>query len=135
MDQMNQAKSDNESIKKPLLEGDFKKYVTFEKRKEESERIRNKHQHRVPIIVEKTRNTTSIKDIDKYKYLVPNDLTLGQFIYALRKRTTLKPEEAMLVFINKQIVQNTALLSQVYNEHKDQDGFLYIVYSGESVFG
>ena len=28
-----------------------------------------------------------------------------------------------------------ALMSAVYDEHKDEDGFLYIVYSGENTFG
>jgi hypothetical protein len=30
---------------------------------------------------------------------------------------------------------SAALLSQVYKEHKDEDGFLYCTYSGESTFG
>jgi hypothetical protein len=28
-----------------------------------------------------------------------------------------------------------ALMSSVYEDHKDEDGFLYITYSGESTFG
>lgn len=28
-----------------------------------------------------------------------------------------------------------ALMSTIYDEHKDEDGFLYIVYSGENTFG
>lgn len=27
------------------------------------------------------------------------------------------------------------LMSDIYEDHKDQDGFLYITYSGESTFG
>ena len=26
-------------------------------------------------------------------------------------------------------------MGQIYQEHKDEDGFLYIVYSGENTFG
>jgi len=26
-------------------------------------------------------------------------------------------------------------MSSIYEEHKDEDGFLYIVYSGENTFG
>ena len=26
-------------------------------------------------------------------------------------------------------------MSQIYDEHKDEDGFLYISYSGENTFG
>ena len=28
-----------------------------------------------------------------------------------------------------------ALMSDVYEDHKDDDGFLYITYSGENTFG
>jgi hypothetical protein len=28
-----------------------------------------------------------------------------------------------------------ALMSTIYEDHKDEDGFLYITYSGENTFG
>ena len=28
-----------------------------------------------------------------------------------------------------------ALMSDIYQDHKDEDGFLYITYSGENTFG
>jgi hypothetical protein len=28
-----------------------------------------------------------------------------------------------------------SLMSDIYEEHKDEDGFLYITYSGENTFG
>jgi GABA(A) receptor-associated protein len=36
---------------------------------------------------------------------------------------------------NKTLPPTAALMSQVYKEHKDEDGFLYVTYSGESTFG
>lgn len=32
-------------------------------------------------------------------------------------------------------VVSSASMGQVYEEHKDEDGFLYIAYSGENTFG
>ena len=32
-------------------------------------------------------------------------------------------------------VDVAALMSDVYEDHKDEDGFLYITYSGENTFG
>lgn len=29
----------------------------------------------------------------------------------------------------------SATMGQVYSEHKDEDGFLYVAYSGENTFG
>ena len=58
----------------------------------ESERIRNKYPDRIPVICEKTEKA-NIDDIDKKKYLVPADLTAGQFVYVIRKRLKLPPEQ------------------------------------------
>jgi len=93
-----------------------------------------KYPDRIPVIAEKS-DKTSIADIDKKKYLVPADLTVGQFIYVIRKRIKLSPDAAIFIFINNQIPPSAAQMSQVYKEHADEDGFLYVTYSGESTFG
>jgi len=112
----------------------FSLIVPLEKRKSEAERIRAKYPDRVPVICEKA-DRSDIPDIDKKKYLVPADLTVGQFHYVIRKRIKLAPEKALFLFCSNSIPPNAALMSTVYEEQKDQDGFLYIQYSGESTFG
>ena len=108
--------------------------ILLEKRKSEAERIRAKYPDRVPVICEKA-DRSDIPDIDKKKYLVPADLTVGQFHYVIRKRIKLAPEKALFLFCSNSIPPNAALMSTVYEEQKDEDGFLYIQYSGESTFG
>jgi GABA(A) receptor-associated protein len=108
--------------------------LVTEKRKSEAERIRAKYPDRVPVICEKA-DRSDIPDIDKKKYLVPADLTVGQFHYVIRKRIKLAPEKALFLFCSNSIPPNAALMSTVYEEQKDEDGFLYIQYSGESTFG
>jgi hypothetical protein len=71
--------------------------IQKEKRKAEAERIRAKYPDRVPVICEKA-DRSDIPDIDKKKYLVPADLTVGQFQYVIRKRIKLAPEKALFVF-------------------------------------
>ncbi len=105
-----------------------------EKRTSEAERIRAKYPDRVPVICEKA-DRSDIPDIDKKKYLVPADLTVGQFHYVIRKRIQLAPEKALFLFCSNTIPPNAALMSTVYEEQKDEDGFLYVQYSGESTFG
>lgn len=75
------------------------------------------------------------QDIDKKKYLVPSDLTCGQFVYVIRKRLKLPAEKAIFLFVNGSIPPTAAMLNTVYEQHKDKDGFLYISYSDENVFG
>ncbi|KAF8911953.1 autophagy-like protein 8 precursor [Gymnopilus junonius] len=93
----------------------FKDEHPFEKRKAEAERIRQKYPDRIPVICEKA-DRTDIPTIDKKKYLVPSDLTVGQFVYVIRKRIKLAPEKAIFIFV-------------------DEDNFLYVSYSGENTFG
>lgn len=100
----------------------------------ESERIRQKYPDRIPVICEKAEKS-DIGNIDKKKYLVPADLTVGQFIYVIRKRIKLTPEKALFTFVNDVLPPTASLMSAIYEQYKDEDGFLYITYSGENTFG
>lgn len=86
------------------------------------------------MIVEKAEKS-DIPAIDKKKYLVPNDLTVGQFTYVIRRRISINPEKALFIFVKNVLPPNASLIADVYAEHKDADGFLYITYSGENTFG
>ena len=114
----------------------FKLNNTLEKRKEESARITQKYKDRIPIIVECSKNSTISQDkLDKNKYLVPNELTVSQFLYILRKRIKLRPEESILIFINNQLPPTSEQMYKLYNQFKDEDNFLYCQVSGEHTFG
>jgi len=113
----------------------FKNIHIFEKRLSESSRIRLKYPDRVPVIIEKALNS-DVSDLDKNKYLVPDELNIGQLIYVIRKRIKLSHEQSIFIFINGDILAPTsALLSSVYTEHKNADGFLYVTYAGQDSFG
>ena len=117
-----------------MSSSEFKKRHRFELRKSEASRIRAKYPDRVPVIVEKAERN-EISDIDKHKFLVPNDLTVGQFVYIIRKRIKLTPEQAIFIFVNNTLPRTADLISTLYDQHRDDDGLLYIVYSGESTYG
>lgn len=112
----------------------FKLEHPLDKRKAEAARIKEKYPDRIPVIVEKAEKS-DIPDIDKKKYLVPSDLTVGQFVYVIRKRIKLSPEKAIFIFVRNVLPPTAALMSSIYEDHRDEDGFLYITYSGESTFG
>jgi hypothetical protein len=81
----------------------------------------------IQVICEKVEKS-DIATIDKKKYLVPADLTVGQFVYVIRKRIKLSPEKAIFIFVDEVLPPTAALMSSIYEEHKDEDGFLYITY-------
>ncbi|KAG6394089.1 hypothetical protein SASPL_144668 [Salvia splendens] len=145
-----------------MAKSSFKLEHPLEKRQAESGRIREKYPDRIPVIVEKA-GRSDVPDIDKKKYLVPADLTVGQFVYVVRKRIKLSAEKAIFIFVNdvlpptgewasslrftaysyllftynlqRALVVIASLLSAIYDEYKDEDGFLYMTYSGENTFG
>lgn len=75
----------------------------------------------IKVICEKVEKS-DIAAIDKKKYLVPADLTVGQFVYVIRKRIKLSPDKAIFIFVNELLPPTAALMSSVYEEHKDEDG-------------
>ena len=99
------------------------------------EQIFKKFPDRVPVIVNK-KDKSKLNDLDKNKYLVPTDMTVGQFIFVLRKNIKLKPEQAIFIFINNSLPPTAMLMGEIYGRDKDKDdGFLYVTYSDENVFG
>jgi GABA(A) receptor-associated protein len=110
---------------------------SFEERKKESERMLTKYNDRIPVIVEKSNTfSNNLPTIERNKYLVPKDLTVGQFLHVIRKGIKLDSAQALFIFVNKNIVPpSTAFVSSVYDDYKCEDGFLYITYATENVFG
>jgi len=112
-------------------------YITKFKRQKVEERIKisqkimSKYPQRVPIIVDYKKEI----NLDKNKYIVPNNLTVGQFMYILQKRIQLKHEQSIFLLCNNELIFNTELIQNLFNRHRDYDGFLYIIISLENTFG
>ena len=78
---------------------------------------------------------SDVPEIGKSKFLVPVDLTVGQFSFVVRRRLNLPSENALFIFVGTALPSSTALLREVYAAHADVDGFLYMSYAGEATFG
>lgn len=83
--------------------------------------------------------------LKKQRFIIPESHTMGQVIYTIRKQLELPASDGIFVFVVKYVddhdkehtlsVPSSMLLSEVYDQHKDIDGFLYLKYTRESVFG
>ena len=113
---------------------DFKNKNSYEKRFSESKSVMEKYKDRLPIIVLKSQNC-SLPDVDKCKYLVPKDMTMGQFIYVIRRRINLKSEQALFITVNNNLIASSESIDMIYEKNKDEDGFLYVTYTSENTFG
>uniref|UniRef100_A0A803PDQ3 Autophagy-related protein n=1 Tax=Cannabis sativa TaxID=3483 RepID=A0A803PDQ3_CANSA len=69
------------------------------------------------------------------RYLVPRDMSVGQFIHVLSSRLHLSPGKALFVFVKNTLPQTASCMDIVYDTYKDEDGFLYMCYSSEKTFG
>ncbi|XP_018488576.1 autophagy-related protein 8i [Raphanus sativus] len=112
----------------------FKEELTLDERLAESREIIAKYPTRIPVIAEKY-SKTDLPAIEKKKFLVPRDMSVGQFIYILSARLHLSPGKALFVFVNNTLPQTAALMDSVYETYKDEDGFVYMCYSSEKTFG
>lgn len=116
------------------IEFEYTKTHTLEQRIDECNRIRRAYPNRIPVICEKKKGNAIVKCV-KSKFLVPRDMNVGQFMYVLRKRIQLQTSEAIFVMCGKTFPSTSTSIEQLYNDHKGEDGYLYMTYSGEDVYG
>lgn len=114
---------------------DSYKNTPLEKRMQEAAKIIEEFPDRIPCIVEKAATEKDLAAMDKKKYLVPRDLEFTQFKFVIRKRLKIAPEKAIFVFVDGCIPPTTLTMQQLYSQHKNEDGYLYMVYASESTFG
>lgn len=67
--------------------------------------------------------------------LVTISFLVGQFYFLIRKRIHLRAEDALFFFVKNVIPPTSATMGALYQEHHEEDFFLYIAYSDESVYG
>ncbi|KAJ8620429.1 hypothetical protein MRB53_028958 [Persea americana] len=112
----------------------FKEEFSMAERLDESRDIISKYPDRVPVVVERF-SRADLPELEKKKYLVPRDMSVGQFIHILSSRLHLPPGKALFVFVKNTLPQTASLMDSVYDSFKDEDGFLYLCYNSEKTFG
>jgi GABA(A) receptor-associated protein len=128
----------NESAPKPKLDLNKPKLSPAEKQilKAESSMIKAKYPQHIPVVVRC--DPKSDLCLSKHKFLVNNEVTIGQLMYIVRKKLTsdLHSTHALFMFVNNKLPPTSALISSVYAVEKDNDtDMLHIVLCKENTFG
>ncbi|CAI5770609.1 microtubule-associated protein 1 light chain 3 gamma [Podarcis muralis] len=114
----------------------FKQRKSFATRVEEVAGIRGKFPTKVPVIVERYQKEKYLPLLDKTKFLVPQELTMTQFITIIRSRMALSSTQAFYMLVNNKSLASMSLtLAEVYQDYKDEDGFVYMTYASQEMFG
>lgn len=115
----------------------YKQKYNLNYRIDEYNKILINYPNKIPIICETRENDLHINKIDKIKFLVEKDLTIGQFMCAIRKNLKVPHERAIYLLINNNIIPPTGdIIGKIYNLYKDpEDSMLYILIGSENFFG
>uniref|UniRef100_A0A673H3D4 Microtubule-associated proteins 1A/1B light chain 3C-like n=1 Tax=Sinocyclocheilus rhinocerous TaxID=307959 RepID=A0A673H3D4_9TELE len=109
----------------------FKQRKCLATRKDEVCTIRSKFPNKLPVIVERYLREKKLPLLDKTKFLVPHELTFGQFLSLLR---SLEASQALYLLISgKNMSYLSASMGEVYSQFRDPDGFLYITYASQDI--
>ncbi|KAM9613171.1 microtubule-associated protein 1 light chain 3 gamma-like [Trichechus inunguis] len=114
----------------------FKQRKSLATRREEVAGIRAKFPSKIPVIVERCPREKLLPALDKTKFLVPQELTMTQFLGLLRSRMVLRATEAFYLLVNnKSLASMSVTMAEVYRDYKDEDGFVYMTYASQEMFG
>lgn len=123
----------------PSNNSTYKKTTSYEERLQKSTKMISLYPDRIPVILEMSPSsfnyTKYMNSSHKIKYLVPYNITMGQFIQILREKIKMDPSIALFFFINNKIFPITSIIGDIYKNNADADGFLYIEFCEESTFG
>jgi GABA(A) receptor-associated protein len=98
--------------------------------------IKQKYPDKVPVFVTKANiNDNDIPNLPKNKFLVSRSLTVGNFIYIIRRNIKLPPEKAMFLFVGNTLPTTSSTINEIYGLYKGEDGTLRMTYTSESTFG
>jgi hypothetical protein len=115
----------------------FKENHSLTERRAKSQRLLNKHPDRVPVVVERATSGTFVGELENSRFLLACDATVGGFMATIRKHVIANSSDGLYMFCGnkKVLVSGSNTFQHLYANYKDDDGFLYMLYAGENVFG
>lgn len=68
---------------------------------------------------------------------MPASFQIAEVQAIIRRKLNMTKEKGLFLLVNtgRDIVRSNDLLETVFNKHRDDDGFLYVLYTEEEIYG
>jgi GABA(A) receptor-associated protein len=120
-------------------------HKTLQQKIEDSSRLLLKYPDRIPLIIEKEMSD-SFLNLKNCKYLIPKDMTVGDFLCIIRTKInkTFNEKKAIFTFVKSVdkfnnssyiLIPMNNIMGDIYRTYKLNDGYLYIKFGIENTFG
>jgi len=90
---------------------------------------------RVPCMLTIDDKTLKATWSGKWRFAVFPDTTVGAFMHMVRKQIQLRSDQAIFLFVDNSMPQQSRTIGDIYREFRCEDGMLYLTIMGESVYG
>lgn len=103
-------------------------------------KILKKYPDKIPVYIELSKQLSKelaeqSSDTFKRKYLLPNNITIAQFLYICRKNIKLRSEKGLYIFFNNKLYSTNELMSKIYECEQNEYGVLIASLEIENTFG
>ena len=106
----------------------------LEKKQRENTNLFLKYPSKIPVII--FTKTKGVPEPEKCKFLIDRNVSVAEFLTVLRKYIKLSETDSIFLFTeNNTIPASSQVMSQIYEQHKNEDKFLYLEYTFENTFG
>ena len=114
----------------------YQKENSLELRKKECKKLFDRNPNKIPIICEKDKKCSLTQEPNKSKFLIPLYMNINQLRNVLRNKLLLSKSQSLFFLIDgKKAITDNCLISELYNKFKNEDGFLYLTYTTELIWG
>jgi len=115
----------------------YKEIHSFDERVTETKRITKKYPNRICVVVEKAYREKDLPELKQQKFLIIRSLTFMQLKSAIMSQMDIDKSKALFFFMDDTVISMSIskTMGEIYDEHKEDDGILYIQFISENTFG
>ncbi|KAK0413912.1 hypothetical protein QR680_007054 [Steinernema hermaphroditum] len=119
-----------------VYEPNYKERRMLSQRKRLFAEVTQKNPGKIPLIIERLRGEKYLPVIDRCQFLVTETTTVAELTAVIRRRLVLTSDQSLVIFINEKTIPSPLTsMWKLYEDERDEDGFMYVTYSSQSYFG